>query len=341
MEEQQEHRSASESSHELDSRVIIVPEHQKKERLDQFIANRLERPTRSQIQKLIRDGFITVDDKQVKSSYTVSPGERIFIQFQHAKPPEFLPEKIPLNIIFEDEYLLVVNKQAGLVVHPAYGNLSGTLVNGLLYHCRSLSSLSGEYRPGLVHRLDKDTSGLLVIAKTDFVHSQLSAQFSKRTIQREYRAFAWGSFEKKQDRIKTHLRRSAKDRTRMTVSKQGKPAITNYEVISEYPLVSFLKVRLETGRTHQIRVHLAWKGHPVVGDDVYGGRKRQAIGLNQYNHQLALKLLDRMPRQALHAKTLGFIHPETKKEMWFDSDLPEDMQDFKNFLEERNAAPEN
>lgn len=338
METHQEYMFENEDSDEFASRELIVPEHQKKERIDQFIANRLERPTRSQIQKLIKDGFITVNEKIVKPSHSVSSGEKIFIQFQHAKPPEFLPENIPLNIVFEDESLLVVNKQAGLVVHPAYGNLSGTLVNGLLYHCRNLSSLSGEYRPGLVHRLDKDTSGLLVIAKNDFVHSQLSAQFTERTIQREYRAFAWGRFEKKQDRIETHLRRSARDRTRMTVSKQGKPAITNYEVISEYPLVSFLKVKLETGRTHQIRVHLAWKGHPVLGDEVYGGRQRQVIGLNQHSQQLAIELLERMPRQALHAKTLGFIHPESKKEMWFDSELPEDIQDLKNFLEEKNAA---
>ena len=333
-----EHMIENGDSDELDSREIIVPEHQKKERVDQFISNRLERPTRSQIQKLIKEGFVTVDKKKVKPSYTVSPGEKIFIQFQHPKPQELLPENIPINIIFEDEYLIVVNKQAGLVVHPAYGNLSGTLVNGLLYHCRNLSSLSGEFRPGLVHRLDKDTSGLLVIAKNDFVHSRLSSQFSERTIRREYRAIAWGYFDQKVDRVETHIRRSVKDRTRMTVSKQGKPAITNYEVIREYPLVSLLKVKLETGRTHQIRVHLAWKGHPVLGDEVYGGQQRQIIKLNHRKQQIGQELLARMPRQALHAKTLGFIHPETKKEMRFDSELPEDMQNLIDFLEEKSAS---
>jgi len=332
MENFQEQQFENEDSDALESRRFIVPDNQKKERLDQFLTNRLERLSRSQIQKLIKQGLITVNEKPTKPSHSVTPGEIIQLHLQQPRATELLPENIPLNILFEDEYLLVVNKQAGLVVHPAYGNLSGTLVNGVLYHCRNLSKLSGEFRPGMVHRLDKDTSGLLVIAKNDFVHSQLSAQFSRRTIQREYRAIAWGRFEKKADRIESLLRRSTKDRTRMTVARQGKPAITHYEVLHEYALVSTLKVRLETGRTHQIRVHLAWKGHPVLGDEIYGGKQRQLIKLNAHNRQHGQDLLDRMPRQALHAKTLGFVHPETKSPMWFDSELPEDMQKVIDFL---------
>lgn len=327
------------SDHEVEVRdekrtvEIFVPLNQSKERLDQFLSQRLERLSRSQLQKLIKDGHVTVNNSVVKPSHQITPDERILITFPPPKIYDLQPENIPINIIYEDQSLIVINKMAGMVVHPAYANTTGTLVNALMFHCQTLSSLSGPNRPGLVHRLDKDTSGLLVVAKNDFVHSRLAIQFSSRTIQREYRALVWGRFVQKSGRIETLINRSSKDRTRMTIAKQGKPAITNYEVIEEYPLLSFLLVKLETGRTHQIRVHLAAKGHPVLGDHTYGGVNKQIIKLNQKDQQLGLELLELMPRQALHAKTLGFIHPETGQEMLFNSDLPDDIQGVVDYLD--------
>jgi 23S rRNA pseudouridine1911/1915/1917 synthase len=312
---------------------IIVPQDQRKVRLDQFLTLRIERLSRSQLQKLIKDGNIRVNDKAVKPSHQVMAGEQIVVTLPPKKKYELHAEDIPLTIVYEDASLIIINKPAGMVVHPAYANLSGTLVNALLKHCESLSTLSGQQRPGLVHRLDKDTSGLLVVAKNDYVHEKLAKQFSSRTIHREYRALVWGHFNQKTGRIETLLNRSSQDRTRMVISKSGKSAITNYAAIDEYPLVSLLRVKLETGRTHQIRVHLSAKGHPVLGDQVYGGRHKQVIKLNQKYQHLALELLRIMPRQALHAKTLGFIHPETGKEMIFDSDLPDDIQNTVDFLE--------
>ena len=314
---------------------IFISNNQHRERLDQFLFNKLEKISRSKLQKLIKDGEITISENVVKPSHQVTGGERIVIHLPHPEPTELLPENIPLKIIFEDESLIVINKKAGMVVHPAYGNLTGTLANALVYHSKNLSTLSGEYRPGIVHRLDKDTSGLLVVAKNDFIHSQLSQQFSEHTAKREYRAIVWGHFNEKSGRIESYLKRNEKDRTRFIISEDGKFAVTNYEVIDEYRLVSLLKIRLETGRTHQIRVHLSSKGHPILGDRTYGGRHKQTIQLNQQDQQLALQLLELMPRQALHAKTLGFIHPETQQELIFDSELPEDMGRVIQFLEEQ------
>lgn len=314
-------------------REIKVPEHQARERLDQFLVHQIERVTRSQINRLIKDGRVTVNHVLAKPSHPVSPGECIRIVFPPPKIYDLLPEDIPLDIRYEDESLLVIHKSAGMVVHPAYGNASGTLVNALMHHCRTLSQLSGPNRPGLVHRLDKDTSGLLVVAKNDYVHSQLAQQFSRRSIQREYRALVWGQFPEKTGRIATFIGRSRKDRTRMIIAAQGKEAITNYSVLKEHPLISLLRIKLETGRTHQIRVHLSAQGHPVLGDQMYGGRHKQVLQLNKSQQPLALKLLQMMPRQALHAKTLGFIHPETGQELLFDSELPADMQQVIDFLE--------
>lgn len=325
----------TEAKNENNVREILVPENQQKKRLDQFLAQRLERITRSGLQKLIKDGKITINDKVVKPGQKVKPGELIVITFPPPRSYNLKPEAIPLNIIYEDESIIVLNKQAGIVMHPAYANLSGTLVNALLHYSENLSTLSGDYRPGLVHRLDKDTSGLIVVAKNDFVHANLASQFFNRTVQREYRALVWGHFRQKSGRIETLINRSNRDRIRMIISRTGKAAITNYEVLEEYPLISLLKVRLETGRTHQIRVHLSAKGHPVVGDQTYGGRNKQIIKLNQQDQQLGLELLRIMPRQALHAKTLGFIHPETEQELLFESELPTDMKGVIYFLEQQ------
>ena len=327
----------TEVKNENNVREIIVPENQQKERLDHFLAQRLERITRSRLQKLIKGGKITINDKVVKPGQKVKPGELIIITFPPPQTYNLIPEDIPLNIIYEDESIIVLNKQAGIVMHPAYANLSGTLVNALIHYSKNLSTLSGDYRPGLVHRLDKDTSGLIVVAKNDFVHANLASQFFNRTVHREYRALVWGHFRQKSGRIETLINRSNRDRTRMIISRTGKPAITNYEVLEEYPLISLLKVRLETGRTHQIRVHLSAKGHPVLGDQTYGGRNKQIIKLNQQDQQLGLELLRIMPRQALHAKTVGFIHPETEQEMSFESELPADIEEVINFLEQQKS----
>ena len=327
----------TEVKNENNVREIIVPENQQKERLDHFLAQRVERITRSRLQKLIKDGKITINDEVVKPGQKVKPGELIIITFPPPRTYNLIPEDIPLNIIYEDESIIVLNKQAGIVMHPAYANLSGTLVNALIHYSKNLSTLSGDYRPGLVHRLDKDTSGLIVVAKNDFVHANLASQFFNRTVHREYRALVWGHFRQKSGRIETLINRSNRDRTRMIISRTGKPAITNYEVLEEYPLISLLKVRLETGRTHQIRVHLSAKGHPVLGDQTYGGRNKQIIKLNQQDQQLGLELLRIMPRQALHAKTVGFIHPETEQEMSFESELPADIEEVINFLEQQKS----
>lgn len=315
---------------------ISVSVGQGKERLDHYLAEHMEKISRAQVQKLIKKKKVTVNGEIVKASYQIACGDKIVVRIPPPQPSELLPENIPLNILFEDDYLLVLNKPAGLVVHPAYGNPSGTLANALVYHSQELSTLSGEFRPGIVHRLDKDTSGLLVVAKNDYVHGLLSQQFAEHSTEREYRAFVWGYFREKEGRFESFITRSPKDRTRMTISdSEGKFAITNYEVLEEFPLISYLRLRLETGRTHQIRVHMAYNGHPVVGDEIYGGRKKQTISLNAQDKQLASQILKLMPRQALHAKTLGFMHPITGEKLTFDSDLPEDMQELLDFMNEK------
>jgi 23S rRNA pseudouridine1911/1915/1917 synthase len=239
---------------------------------------------------------------------------------------EAKPERIPLDIVYEDDQLLIVNKPAAMVTHPAYAHYSGTLVNALLHHSRSLSSLNTEMRPGIVHRLDKDTTGLLVVAKNDTAHHLLAAQFSRRTIDREYWALVWGTFQQPTGVIEASLGRSKRDRKKVTVVEEGKPAVTEYEVLKEFDFLSLIRLKLKTGRTHQIRVHLAHIGHPVFGDPTYGGRSPTWGGLEGKRAQRAQNLLDLISRQALHAKTIGFIHPATKERVKFDSELPEDMK---------------
>jgi len=305
---------------------ISVPKHKGKERLDTFLAREVGQVSRTQIQKLIENGCVTVDGKIVKPRHIVQPSEQIQINIPKPPPSEILPEEIPLDVVYEDDSLLIVNKAAGMVVHPAYGHSTGTMVNALLAHTSHLSTVNDITRPGIVHRLDKDTSGLLVVAKDDNSHRVLAKQFEEKTVTRQYAAVAWGTFKQKSGTIETLLARSVKDRRKMQVSKQGKEAVTHFEVKEKFSLTSLIHLKLETGRTHQIRVHLAHIGHPVFGDQTYGGRGRQLGGLNQSDTSLAMELLKMMPRQALHAKTLGFIHPETKKQMLFDSRLPDDLE---------------
>ncbi|HKB87581.1 MAG TPA: RluA family pseudouridine synthase [Ignavibacteriaceae bacterium] len=306
-----------------------VPPGKKKERLDLYLTNLIENATRTRVQKLIEAGFVTVNGKPVKPSYPVQPND--LIEASHPitpRPEEAGPEEIPLDIVFEDEYLLVVNKPAGMVAHPAYANYTGTLVNALLHHSAILSNVNEPGRPGIVHRIDKNTSGLLVVAKDDWTHAKLASQFSRHTAEREYQAIVWGLFKEKKGEIKFNIARSKSDRKKFAVSEtEGKQALTFYEVIEEFEFTSLLKLKLKTGRTHQIRVHLSSINHPIFGDETYGGTKIVYGSALPKMKSRVENLLKIMPRQALHAKTLGFEHPHTKQFMLFNSELPEDMKD--------------
>ncbi|AFN75345.1 ribosomal large subunit pseudouridine synthase D [Melioribacter roseus P3M-2] len=258
----------------------------------------------------------------------VNPGDTIDVTIPiPPRPEETIPEEIPLDIVYEDEYLLIVNKPPGMVTHPAFGNYSGTLVNALLGYTNKLSQLNDNVRPGIVHRLDKNTSGLLLIAKDEWTHAQLAKQFSAHTIEREYWAVCWGLFKEKKGEVIGNIARSTKDRKIFAVSEnQGKYAHTFYEVIDEYEFASLVKLRLKTGRTHQIRVHMSHIHHPVFGDPTYGGRKIVYGAELPKMKSRVENLLKIMERQALHAKTLGFIHPNTKEKVFFDSEPPEDFR---------------
>ncbi|HTK82252.1 MAG TPA: RluA family pseudouridine synthase [Bacteroidota bacterium] len=317
---------------------INVPPGKARERIDVYLTHHVENATRTKVREGIDAGFVVVNGKPVKASYKVSPGDVIEITLPKPPAPDVLPENIPLDIPFEDEYLLVVNKPAGMVTHPAYAHYTGTLVNALLYHCKkSLSTLNDVTRPGIVHRLDKDTSGIMVIAKTDAVHAKLAKQFSDRTIDREYWAIVWGRFSdgKKENTsgiIEAALGRSKSDRKKIAVSEEGKAAITEYEVLEEFNYLSLIKLKLRTGRTHQIRVHLHHIGHPVFGDPTYGGRRIAWGSTEKKKKEEVHEFLGGLDRQALHAKTIGFVHPVTKKKLKFESELPDDMQQILTML---------
>jgi 23S rRNA pseudouridine1911/1915/1917 synthase len=306
---------------------IEVPDGKKKERIDVFLNNSVENSTRSRIQKLIKAGCVTVFGKIVKPNYLVTPNDLIELKIPTSpRPEETLAEDIPLDIVFEDDYLLVVNKPAGMVAHPSLGNYSGTLINALLHYTKKLSGLNPPGRPGIVHRIDKDTSGLLLVAKDEWTHSRLAKQFYDHTIDREYWAVCWGLFKRREGEIIGNIARSAKDRKIFTVSaSEGKHAHTFYEVIEEFDFTSLIKLKLKTGRTHQIRVHLNHVKHPIFGDPAYGGRVI-VYGSNMAKIKPRVEnLLELMKRQALHAKTLGFIHPRTKEKIFLESPLPLDF----------------
>ena len=313
-------------STDRESLRIVVPPMQSRTRLDVYLTHQVQNATRNKVQQAIEAGLVLVNRKRVKPSHLVSPNEIIDITFPRPRRPEAKPENIPLEILYEDDQLLVVNKPAGMVTHPAYNNYTGTLVNALLYHGNRLSKVNAGLRPGIVHRLDKDTSGLMVVAKTDTTHHLLAKQFSRRTIEREYVAIVWGRFRQLKGTIEASLGRSKKDRKKVAVTSDGKHAMTEFEVLEQFDFLSLLKLKLKTGRTHQIRVHLAHVGHPVFGDPTYGGRNVRWGGLDGKKSQQAANLLSLVLRQALHAKTIGFIHPATKEMKRFDSELPEDMK---------------
>lgn len=270
--------------------------------------------------------MILVNQKPVAKSYKIKPHDVIDVTLPIPEKVEMKAEDIPLHIVYEDADILVINKPAGMVVHPAYSNWTGTMVNALLHHVQDLSGINGELRPGIVHRIDKDTSGLLLVAKHDKAHRFLSNLFKSHSIEREYWAIVWGKLKKKKGTIETLIGRSPKDRKKFAVVKEGKTAITHYEMIAVYDYLSLVKLHLETGRTHQIRVHMAHLGHPVFGDKTYGGDNPNLAG-NSKKIKQAVNLLEKMPRQALHAKTLGFVHPTTRKIVKFDSKLPDDFND--------------
>lgn len=315
-------------------------------RIDQFLSVRIENASRNKIQEAARAGFIIVNGDSVKPNYKVKPGDDIRVMMSH--PPreiEIIPEDIPLNIVYEDNQLIVVNKPAGLVVHPGYGNYTGTLVNALAFHFRDLPMFKDntDPRPGLVHRIDKNTSGLLVIAKTELAKVKLAEQFADHSSQRTYQALVWGSLKDEQGTIIGHIGRSLKNRKVMTVFPEGefgKHAITHYTVLKRFDYVTLIECRLETGRTHQIRSHMKFIGHPIFNDDEYGGDQiLKGTTFNKYK-QFVRNCFEVCPRQALHAKTLGFLHPESHEMMSFDSQLPDDMTNlitkWENYIENRN-----
>ncbi len=279
------------------------------ERLDASAAKRAGL-SRQYVKKLIDAGDVKVNGKTVKASYKLKAGDEVAIRLPEAEPTAVLPEDIPLDIVYEDADLLVVNKPSGMVVHPAPGHSGGTLVNALLYHTKDLSGINGELRPGIVHRIDRDTSGLLVVAKNDIAHRGLAAQLSEHAMDRQYRAVVCGVVAAERGTVNMPIGRHPKDRVRMAAVEGGKPAVTHFEVVERYERFTQMIFHLETGRTHQIRVHMAQIGHPVAGDPLYGGDRRLSFHTEG---------------QCLHAEVLGFIHPTTGEHMRFTAPLPEDF----------------
>lgn len=297
---------------------IEILENEENERIDKLLATKIEGLSRSFIQGLFEDEKVKVNGKLAKSKYKVKAQDNIELDIPEPEELKVEAENIPLNIIYEDMDVAVVNKPQGMVVHPAPGNYNGTMVNALLYHCKDLSGINGVIRPGIVHRIDKDTSGVLVVAKNDAAHNNLAAQFKAHTIKREYYALVEGRIKKEKGTIDAPIGRHVNDRLKFAVVKEGKRAVTHYEVLEVYGGYSLVKCQLETGRTHQIRVHMGFIGHPLVGDTVYGLKKQKMI----------------VQGQVLHAKTLGFIHPSTGEYIEFNSDLP---QYFENILNKLRA----
>ncbi|MGN0452738.1 MAG: RluA family pseudouridine synthase [Ruminococcus sp.] len=284
------------------------------QRIDKFLSENIDGITRSFVSGIFDIGGVTVNGKPVSKSYKLSSGDNIEAEVPEAVEAEAAPEDIPIDILYEDNELIVVNKPKGMVVHPASGNPNGTLVNALLYHCKGkLSGINGVLRPGIVHRIDKNTSGLLVVAKSDRAHLSLSEQIKAHSMTREYRSVVYGRFKNTEGVVDAPIGRNANDRKKMCVTdKNSKNAVTHYEVLEEYKSYSYIRCVLETGRTHQIRVHMAYIGHPVAGDDVYGPKK----------------VITELSGQCLHAMKLGFLHPVTNEYMEFTSSLPEYFEKF-------------
>jgi 23S rRNA pseudouridine1911/1915/1917 synthase len=338
-------------SDELDEELfehydIMTDPGQSPMRVDKFLMERIEKASRNQIQNAIKAGHILIDGKNIKSNYKIRPKERIQVFLDKPRVEhELIPEDIPLNIQFEDEHLMVVYKEPGMVVHPGVGNRTGTLVNALAYYFqKNLPVMEGNQadRPGLVHRIDKDTSGLLVIAKTPEAMTGLAKQFFDHTIERKYQALVWGTFEEKTGTIDVNIGRNIKDRKVMTVfpdGDEGKHAITHYKVLEDLYYVSLVECQLETGRTHQIRVHMKSLHHPLFNDAKYGGDKIVKGTVFSKYKMFVKNCFEVIPRQALHAKSLGFDHPITGERHYYETPLPDDMvaalEKWKNYVANR------
>lgn len=288
--------------------LLVMPE-EAGIRIDRFLSNKLEEMSRSYLQKLLKDNLIYVNGGHIKSNYKVQPTDQIIIEIPEAETLDILPEDIPLDILYEDEDVLVVNKPKGMVVHPSAGHTSGTLVNAVLYHCQgNLSGINGVMRPGIVHRIDKDTTGALLICKNDNAHKDLAEQLKEHSIKRRYRAIVLGNIKEQEGTVEGPIGRHPIDRKKMAINhKNGKDAVTHYRVLERFGNFTYIECRLETGRTHQIRVHMTSIGHPLLGDEVYGS------GKNPFHLQ----------GQTLHAMVLGFVHPRTGEYMEFTAPLPE------------------
>jgi len=301
--------------------IIDITENDADERIDSFLNDYSEDLSRSYIQRLIKDGNVTVNQIAIiKPSYKVHDGDQIIFSIPESIEPDIEPEDLPLDIIYEDEDLLVVNKPKGMVVHPAAGHYSGTLVNAVLYHCKgNLSGINGVMRPGIVHRIDKDTSGSLLICKNDFSHRDIAEQLKTHSVKRIYHAIVYGDLKQTDGIIDAPIGRDPKDRLKMSVVANGKSAITHYHMIEQLKGFSYIQCQLETGRTHQIRVHMTSIGHPILGDTLYSA-----------GHKCNIKC----DGQTLHAKTIGFIHPRTHEYMEFDTELPEYFKHFLDILRE-------
>ncbi len=300
-------------------------------RVDKFMVEKLQHSSRNRIQKAADAGFVHVNDQVVKSNYKVRAGDVVTLMLDRPRhDTSILPENIPLDIVYEDSELLVINKPAGLVVHPGVGNFTGTLVNALAYYMKDVPSYDpNDPEVGLVHRIDKDTSGLLVVAKTPEAKTSLGAQFFNKTTHRSYNALVWGHFVEDSGTIEGNITRDPKDRLRMTVAEPdsdiGKPAVTHYKVIERFGYVTLVECILETGRTHQIRAHMRHIGHPLFGDERYGGMEMLRGERSSTYRSFIKNCFELCPRQALHARTLGFVHPKTKQQMDFTSEPPDDL----------------
>lgn len=289
--------------------ILTVAEENAGERIDKYLSLQCPDISRSYLQKLVKDKLISVNDKEVKANYKVQKNDTIYVSFPEIKELDILPEDIPLDILYEDESLLIINKPKGMVVHPAAGHTSGTLVNAVLYHCKgNLSGINGVLRPGIVHRIDKDTTGALVICKDDITHRDLAEQLKVHSISRKYRAIVNGNLKEDEGTIEGPIGRHPTDRKKMAINyTHGKDAVTHYRVLERFGNATYIECRLETGRTHQIRVHMSSIGHPLLGDEIYGSSK------NPYH----------LEGQTLHAMILGFIHPKTKEYVEFAAPLPD------------------
>lgn len=327
MKEQEEHVNMEDDLYEHFR--FVASEGQEPLRVDKFLMNFIENSTRNKIQQAVKAGNVLVNEVVVKSNYKVKANDVVRVVLAH--PPHenlLVAEDLPLDIIHEDESVIVVNKAAGMVVHPGHGNYSGTLVNGLIHHFENLPKNTTD-RPGLVHRIDKDTSGLLVVAKTEFAMANLASQFYDRTTERLYLALVWGSVKEDEGTITGNIGRSLKNRLQMDVfpdGEFGKHAVTHYKVLERFSYVTLVECKLETGRTHQIRAHFKYLGHPLFNDERYGGdRIRKGTTYTKYK-QFVDNCFKILPRQALHAKTLGFVHPNSKEKLFFNSEVPDDMK---------------